>query len=160
MKMPMHGTLTTATQSKCGYGSANCFAFRDPPRYAKYLHHAGFDIMNSANNHSHDFGRIGFTQTTKALHAHGIAQTGLKGEITVLQRNGVDVAFLGFAPYPNLSNLLDLQTAAAMVHRATTKAGYAALKNDADRNAEQNEFIAYGRAVMPKLVGQLGCSGT
>jgi poly-gamma-glutamate capsule biosynthesis protein CapA/YwtB (metallophosphatase superfamily) len=118
----LEGTLTTATQSKCGYGSANCFAFRDPPRYARYLHHAGFDILNSANNHSHDFGRIGLTQTTKALHAHGIAQTGLKGQITILQRNGIRVAFLGFAPYPNLSNLLDLQTAAAMVKRATTKA--------------------------------------
>jgi hypothetical protein len=30
----LEGTLTTATASKCGAGSANCFAFRDPPGYA------------------------------------------------------------------------------------------------------------------------------
>jgi hypothetical protein len=78
--------------------------------------------MNSANNHSHDFGDRGFAQTTDALHAHGIAQTGLKGEITVVRSDGVRVAFLGFAPYPNLSNLLDYRTAARMIHRADAKA--------------------------------------
>src|SRR5438874_623952 len=119
----LEGTLTNETHSKCGSGSSNCFAFRDPPRYARYLHSAGFDIMNSANNHSHDFGDAGFRDTTAALHAHGIKQTGLKGEITVLQRNGIKVAFLGFAPYTNLSNLLNYRVAARMIHRASANAG-------------------------------------
>src|SRR5438067_3313738 len=66
----LEGTLTTATHSKCGSGSSQCFAFRDPPRYAGYFHDAGFDVMNSANNHSHDFGDAGLRQTTRALHSH------------------------------------------------------------------------------------------
>ena len=118
----LEGTLTTATHSKCGSGSSDCFAFRDPPSYGRYLHRAGFDVMNSANNHSHDFGDAGVQQTTRALHAHGIAQDGLPGEIAYVRRNGVKVAFVGFAPYPNTSDLLDYRTAARMIHRAGARA--------------------------------------
>jgi poly-gamma-glutamate capsule biosynthesis protein CapA/YwtB (metallophosphatase superfamily) len=118
----LEGTLTTASQSKCGSGSSQCFAFRDPPFYAGYFHDDGFDVMNSANNHSHDFGDAGFRQTTRALHSHGIAQTGLVGEITVVSSNGLKLAFLGFAPYDDVSNLLDLDTARRMIRKATTEA--------------------------------------
>ena len=53
----LEGTLTTATASKCGSGpSSDCFAFRDPPGYARYLKQAGFTVLNDANNHSFDFG--------------------------------------------------------------------------------------------------------
>jgi poly-gamma-glutamate capsule biosynthesis protein CapA/YwtB (metallophosphatase superfamily) len=118
----LEGTLTTATHSKCGSGSSQCFAFRDPPSYAAYFHDAGFDVLNSANNHSHDFGDAGFRQTTRALHAHEIAQTGLIGEITAVSSNGLKLAFLGFAPYDDVSNLLDLDTARRMIRKATTEA--------------------------------------
>jgi Bacterial capsule synthesis protein PGA_cap len=54
------GTLTTATASKCGPSAgANCYAFRDPPDYVRYLKDAGFTILNNANNHSMDFGPVG-----------------------------------------------------------------------------------------------------
>jgi len=118
----LEGTLTTATHSKCGAGSSDCFAFRVPPSYATYLRQAGFDIMNSANNHSHDFGDAGVKQTTAALHGHGIAQTGLVGEITVVKTGREKVAFVGFAPYTNVSNLLDLRTAASMIRKAGQEA--------------------------------------
>src|SRR5438270_717020 len=44
----LEGTLTTASRSKCGSGSSQCFAFRNPPSYGGVLAGAGFDVMNSA----------------------------------------------------------------------------------------------------------------
>ena len=56
----LEGALTTATASKCGNASSgNCFAFRNPPAYARYFKQAGFTILNDANNHSFDFGAAG-----------------------------------------------------------------------------------------------------
>ncbi|MFN2543180.1 MAG: CapA family protein [Actinomycetota bacterium] len=118
----LEGTLTTATHDKCSAGSSQCFSFRNPPRYAGLLHADGFDVLNSANNHSYDFGAAGFRQTTRALRDHGIRQTGLKGQITVVRAGGLRVAFLGFAPYDDVSNLLDLDRARALIRSATTKA--------------------------------------
>jgi poly-gamma-glutamate capsule biosynthesis protein CapA/YwtB (metallophosphatase superfamily) len=118
----LEGTLTTATHSKCSPGSSQCFAFRNPPGYATYFRAAGFDVMNSANNHSHDFGDRGVTQTSRALAAHDIAQSGLPGQIAVVKAAGIKVAFVGFAPYPDVSNLLNLPAAAKLIRKAVTMA--------------------------------------
>jgi poly-gamma-glutamate capsule biosynthesis protein CapA/YwtB (metallophosphatase superfamily) len=108
----LEGTLTNAYESpKCGAGSSECFAFRAPPEYAKYLAAAGFTVMNDANNHSFDFGQQGEDETVAALHGAGISQTGLPGEITIVGAGGRRVAFLGFAPYSNTASLTDLATA-------------------------------------------------
>jgi poly-gamma-glutamate capsule biosynthesis protein CapA/YwtB (metallophosphatase superfamily) len=120
----LEGTLTTATTSKCGPGSAkaNCYAFRDPPDYAGYLKDAGFTVLNDANNHSMDFGPPGQAQTVRTIHAAGLAQTGLPGEITLVKANGIRVAFLAFAPYTYTASLLDLPAARALVRQAATEA--------------------------------------
>jgi len=120
----LEGTLTTATSGKCGSGSQphlNCFAFRDPPSYAHYLKAAGFTVLNDANNHSFDFGAAGQAQTVRSIHAAGLAQTGLPGEITRVKAGGVTVALVAFAPYPYTANLLGLSAARALIQRA--KAG-------------------------------------
>src|SRR5580700_3333937 len=118
----LEGTLTTATASKCGAGSANCFAFRDPPGYARYLKQAGFTVLNDANNHIFDFGAVGQAQTVRSLHAAGLAQTGLPGEITVARARGIKVAFVAFAPYPYDANLLNLPAARSLIKRARREA--------------------------------------
>jgi poly-gamma-glutamate capsule biosynthesis protein CapA/YwtB (metallophosphatase superfamily) len=118
----LEGTLTTATTSKCGSGSPECFAFRDPPDYAGYLKDAGFTILNDANNHSDDFGPAGQAQTVRSIHAAGMAQTGLPGEITLLHAGAVPVAFLAFAPYDYDANLLDLSAARRLIETARTEA--------------------------------------
>jgi hypothetical protein len=118
----LEGTLTTATGGKCGTDTANCFAFRAPPDFAADLRHAGFTVMNNANNHSYDFGAAGQEQTVSALHAAGIAQTGLPGEITVVRVRGVRVAFVAFAPYSDTASLLDLPAAKALIQRARGRA--------------------------------------
>ena len=119
----LEGTLTTSTSSKCGTNpSPNCFDFRVPPRYAGYLRHDGFDVLNSANNHAHDFGAKGVSQTSAALRDAGIRQTGLPGQIAVVGTGETTVAFVGFAPYSNTCNLLDLGAAKTLIHKADDRA--------------------------------------
>jgi poly-gamma-glutamate capsule biosynthesis protein CapA/YwtB (metallophosphatase superfamily) len=115
----LEGTLTDVSESpKCGPGSEECFAFRAPPEYARYLRAAGFRIMSDANNHSYDFGDAGEDETIAALRRAGIAQTGLPGQITVLRAGGLRVAFLGFAPYSNTASLTDTAAARALIEQA------------------------------------------
>ena len=120
----LEGTLTTATASKCGPGGSgsNCFAFRIPPRYARYFKDAGFTVLNDANNHSFDFGAAGQAQTVRAIHAAGLAQTGLPGEITTVRARGVRVAFVAFAPYDYDASLLDVRAARMLIKRAARQA--------------------------------------
>jgi poly-gamma-glutamate capsule biosynthesis protein CapA/YwtB (metallophosphatase superfamily) len=121
----LEGTLTTATTSKCGVQKGprtTCFAFRDPSDYARYLKEAGFTILNDANNHSFDFGAAGQAQTVQAIHAAGLAQTGLPGEVTLVKKNGIKVAFVAFAPYPYDANLLDLPVDQALIKKARHEA--------------------------------------
>ena len=119
----LEGTLTTAPGSKCGSGAGTtCFAFRTPPSYAQYFKQAGFTVLNDANNHSFDFGAAGQQQTVESIHAAGLAQTGLPGQITTVTANGTKVAILGFAPYKWASSLLDLAAARTQIEQAAQQA--------------------------------------
>ena len=119
----LEGTLTDVSESpKCGKGSSECFAFRAPPEYAKYLAAAGFTLMSNANNHSYDFGEAGEEETIEALHGAGIAQTGLPGEATVVKAGGRRVAFVAFAPYSNTASLTDLDAARDLIRQAREEA--------------------------------------
>jgi poly-gamma-glutamate capsule biosynthesis protein CapA/YwtB (metallophosphatase superfamily) len=122
----LEGTLTTADTSKCGSAGPkqNCFAFRDPPGYIQYLKSAGFTVLNDANNHSFDYGPAGQAQTVATIHAAGLAQTGLPGEITLVRAGQTKVAFLAFAPYDYDANLLDLPAARALIERAAGEADF------------------------------------
>jgi Bacterial capsule synthesis protein PGA_cap len=95
----LEGTLGVGGASKCPPGAANCFAFQAPPENAGALHDAGIDIVNLANNHSFDYGEAGRTQTLRALTAGHVAFTGLPGDVRVLTRRGIRVAFVGFSTY-------------------------------------------------------------
>jgi poly-gamma-glutamate capsule biosynthesis protein CapA/YwtB (metallophosphatase superfamily) len=116
----LEGTLSVGGPSKCGgaTASATCFAFQAPPPAAFGLRRLGFGLVNQANNHALDYGPSGQAQTLDALKRAGIAETGLPGQITRLKVNGIKLAFLGFAPYPFDSNLLDIPAAQALVRQA------------------------------------------
>ena len=79
-------------------------------------------MLNDANNHSFDFGAAGQAQTVRSIHAAGLAQTGLPGEITRVKAGRVTVAFVAFAPYPYTANLLDLPAARALIKQARRQA--------------------------------------
>jgi poly-gamma-glutamate capsule biosynthesis protein CapA/YwtB (metallophosphatase superfamily) len=114
----LEGTMTDATTSKCGPSSTQCYAFRVPPTYAFVYRHAGFTVLNSANNHSHDFGDDGVDSTTSALRKAGIVQAGLPGQIGVVREGALKVAFVDFAPYTNTNDLLNLSSAAQLIRKA------------------------------------------
>jgi hypothetical protein len=119
----LEGTLTTASGSKCGGANGgSCFAFRDPPSWAKYYKQAGFTVLNDANNHSFDFGPAGQQQTVRSIRAAGMAQTGLPGQITVVRAHRIKVAFVAFAPYDWSAKLTDVPAARALIEQAAAKA--------------------------------------
>jgi len=121
----LEGTLTTATANKCAAMHAapgDCYAFRDPPSYVRYLKDAGFTVLSNANPHSYDFGAAGQAETVRTIHQAGLAQTGLPGQITLVKTHGVTVAFLAFAPYSDTTNLLDLAAAQTLIKRAAQQA--------------------------------------
>ena len=104
----LEGTLSVGGASKCGLvPAAGCFAFQAPPANAAALRDAGLDLVNLANNHSFDFGADGRTQTLRALTAAGVAFTGLPGDVRVLERHGIRVAFAGFSTYRRTSSMDD-----------------------------------------------------
>jgi hypothetical protein len=95
----LEGTLGIGGAAKCPPGAENCFAFQAPPANARALSDAGIDLVNLANNHSFDYGPEGQRQTLMALTAGHVAFTGLQGDVRVLERRGVRVAFVGFSTY-------------------------------------------------------------
>lgn len=118
----LEGTLTDATTSKCGAAALDCYAFRVPPSYAAIYRAAGFTVLNSANNHSDDFGPAGVASTSAALRAAGIVQAGLPGQIGLMRVGAVRVAFCDFAPYVLTNDLLDTAAAAQLIARARAEA--------------------------------------
>ena len=109
--------------SKCGSPPrANCFAFRSPPSYTRHLESAGFQLLNTANNHSKDFGTAGYRNTVSALDKAGLKHTGAEDQITVVQVKGVKVAVVGFSPYAGANNLNDLAHSRTVIQQAKQKA--------------------------------------
>ncbi len=116
------GTYGSGGASKCGSGSADCFAFQAPPANAATLRRAGVDIANLANNHAFDFGASGRAQTVAALRRQGIPTAGGPGQITILDRPGVKVAFAGFSAYSWTASITDLAGARALIRKAAARA--------------------------------------
>ena len=114
----LEGTMTNATSSKCAATSTDCYAFRVPTSFARIYRQAGFTVLNSANNHSHDYGEQGAIDTTAALRGAGIVQSGLPGQIGVTRDGPVKVAFVDFAPYSNTNDLLNFTAARQLIVQA------------------------------------------
>ncbi|HEV2426588.1 MAG TPA: CapA family protein [Acidimicrobiales bacterium] len=120
----LEGTMYDGlSASKCGPDSTECYAFRVPTAYARIYRAEGFTVLNSANNHSHDFGDAGVASTSAALRAAGIAQAGLPGPIAVVHLGATAVAFVDFAPYLDTNDMLNSASAAALIRRAHALAG-------------------------------------
>ena len=113
------------TSAKCRPGSTQCFAFRVPTRYGKFLKEAGFDVMSVANNHAGDFGFTGRASTQKVLDEQGIKYAGSyepPATTAYLDVKGKKVAFIGFGHNNGMPNVNDLDTARQLVSEAKKKA--------------------------------------
>ncbi|MDF1564716.1 MAG: CapA family protein [Deltaproteobacteria bacterium] len=102
---------------KCAKGG-NCYAFRTPTRYGKFLKAAGADLASTANNHSGDFGEECRRETEATLDGLGIAWSGPPGSIATADAGGLRVAMIAFHTSGATNNVNDHQTAQALVKRA------------------------------------------
>lgn len=70
------------------------FAFKAPPEFASILSAGDIEAVNTANNHSHDYGEQSFTDTMEALDNEGIVHFGYD-ETQVMDVKGVKVGLVG-----------------------------------------------------------------
>ncbi len=103
-------------------GARTATRSRRRPSYAAWLKKAGFTVLNLANNHAFDYGPSGQTQTLAALGKQRLATTGRPGEIAYQQVGDIDVALVGFAPYPWAQSLTDIPAARRLVKKAAAHA--------------------------------------
>jgi poly-gamma-glutamate capsule biosynthesis protein CapA/YwtB (metallophosphatase superfamily) len=93
---------------------ASCWLFRSPPRFARTLAWAGFDVMSLANNHARDFGEEGRTASMQALAAEGIRHSGREGDVASWTSDGLRVALAAFSPFRGSNSMHELEAAGAL----------------------------------------------
>lgn len=142
----LEGTLGQGGSPKCGAAGngGTCFAFQAPARYAAGLRRAGFDMLNMANNHAMDYGEVGFSQTVKALREQGLRRTGAPGQIAVLKRNGIRVAFVGFAAYKWANDITNLAAVRRLVAQARHRAQIVVAFMHAGAEGEDQTHVPHG----------------
>jgi len=77
----LEGPITTARACTKNTSNPRTFAFRCPPKLAKNLATAGFDVIGLANNHARDFGYAGMVETKRILDSLGIQYSSKNGEV-------------------------------------------------------------------------------
>jgi Bacterial capsule synthesis protein PGA_cap len=140
----LEGTLASGGYSKCGTGSTNCFAFRASPSFGRVLKHAGFTLMNLANNHAYDYGAEGASETLASLRSVHLLHTGRPGEITIVRVGHTRIAVLGFAPYTWAQSLTDIGAAKRLVRRAATRADTVIVLMHAGGEGSDHQHVAPG----------------
>jgi poly-gamma-glutamate capsule biosynthesis protein CapA/YwtB (metallophosphatase superfamily) len=130
--------------AKCPPGRANCYAFRVPTRYGRYLKEAGFDVMSLANNHAMDFGAEGRASSARTLDALGIAHSGAVGDIARLTVKGKRIALIAFATYPTSYNLNDLESAKKLVADLTAANDIVIVSFHGGAEGASRQHVPYG----------------
>ena len=83
------GTLTDSDERE-----DKTFAFKAPASYASILTSGSVEAVNTANNHSHDYGEQSFDDTLAALDDAGIVHFGYD-ETAVMDVKGIKVGLVG-----------------------------------------------------------------
>lgn len=97
------GNLECAVSTR-GRAQVKQYTFRGrPSSVAAMRRAAGMDVVNLANNHSGDFGRVALLDTLRTLRADGITAVGAGHDAAsayrpqIVERLGLRVAFVGFS---------------------------------------------------------------
>ncbi|MQM72098.1 MAG: CapA family protein [Eubacteriaceae bacterium] len=85
----LEGTLTTSTDR-----AVKTFTFKGPAEYTDILKNGSVEAVTIANNHSHDFGDTGFSDTQKALDQANIPYFGYN-TVATLRVRGEKFALIG-----------------------------------------------------------------
>lgn len=112
------GALTTHSVSTKAPNFSTVFAFRMPPSFAQMLKSAGFNVMHIANNHTFDFGQIGYNDTITHLTKAGIATVGETDKVTIQKSNGVTIAWIGFSHLYRYNHVGNLAKLAQLIQQA------------------------------------------
>jgi hypothetical protein len=118
----LEGAITTHPTPRKPYIPGRSYAFRFPVDTADVLKRANFHILSIANNHSNDYGPIGFADTQQHLSAAGLEHTGLKGSFVIRQVKGLRVGVIALAHYPAYNNVLEIEATARLVTEVRSKA--------------------------------------
>lgn len=70
------------------------FAFKAPASFSEILTSSSVETVNTANNHSHDYGDQSFTDTLTALDEAGIVHFGYE-ETAVMEVKGIKIGLVG-----------------------------------------------------------------
>ncbi|HRH42752.1 MAG TPA: CapA family protein [Pyrinomonadaceae bacterium] len=136
--------VDSGISEKCG-NRPNCFAFRVPTRYGKYLKEAGFDVLSLANNHAGDFGDAGRASTRQILDGLGIKHAGSDRNqfaMTFLNVKGKKIAFVGFAHNNIVPNVNDLAFARQLVQQAKKNADLVVVSFHGGAEGEGNTHVS------------------
>ena len=109
--------LAGGSSTKCAPTSTQCYAFRTPTSYGRYLAEAGIDLASLANNHAQDFGEEGRTSTMEMLDGLGIAHSGRAGTVASVEKNGLRVALVAYHTADHSNWVNDEPAAARLVAR-------------------------------------------
>jgi poly-gamma-glutamate synthesis protein (capsule biosynthesis protein) len=69
------------------------------PEVAEALRKANINIVNLANNHIFDYGKIAFEDTLKNLEKNNIKYFGNSYEPLIIEKEGIKIGFLGFSDF-------------------------------------------------------------
>lgn len=86
----MEGTLTEDTSQIV----EKRFNFRGEPEYVEIMTSSSVEAANLANNHSYDYGQVGYEDTVRNIDESGVASFGLD-RIAYMDIEGVKVALVG-----------------------------------------------------------------
>ena len=104
------GTLTDSDERE-----DKTFAFKAPASYASILTGGSVEAVNTANNHSHDYGEQSFDDTLAALDDAGIVHFGYD-ETAVMDVKGIKVGLVGiYELYDHLEREQQLKDTIAKV---------------------------------------------
>lgn len=100
------GNLECAISDQGEPVEPKAYTFRAPPIAAGALALAGFDVLDLGNNHALDYGYVAVQDTQLLLEEHGMIGIGIAANEaavrspTVVERNGVRLAFLAYVDVP------------------------------------------------------------
>lgn len=115
-------TLTNYPTSSKDVSRGQTFAFRSPPKHAQLFFDVGFDVLSVANNHSMDFGSVGFQDTIKNFGAAKIKTVGEKNQILYMNVENTPIAFIGFCFYDYCNKVQDIAAGKKLVEKARKNA--------------------------------------
>ncbi len=100
------GNLETSVSTR-GENVGSIYSFRSHPDFLKGPLYGGFDVLSIANNHTFDWGPTAFLDTISHVRNNGMFPVGGGATIsearlpTIIEKNGVKVAFLAYSQFAN-----------------------------------------------------------